>query len=331
MAQVADLNQFRARRDDAQAPALPSKGPQVEDGYTRIANELLEQVMAAPLTLREMRVVMAVIRLTYGWNRKQARLTGGLLAKLTGMPDTKAGKTLASLVEKNVVIRHGGSRSPVSLNKHADQWMLSAPERKTPPPKKAKSAETDQTGHDDPKGYDSYQDGKSESYQNGNASKDRKDIPPLTTFEGESAHGPKTTTPCDEKTTPVSKGKAAPKAKPTTLDLTNLPEDVSADAAKAFIDHRKALKKPLTQRALMLALGEAVKASEAIPGMTPDQAIDEAILAGWQGVKAQWLINRQGGHGAQPQRSDGRKGFAQPMPVGSYGKNDLELPEWARE
>lgn len=32
-----------------------------------------------------------------------------------------------------------------------------------------------------------------------------------------------------------------------------------------------------------------------------------------------------------PQRSDGRMGFAQPMPVGSYGTNDLELPEWARD
>jgi len=323
MSDTAEIYQFPERRDDAQAPAAPSKGPQVEDGYTRIANELLEQVMTAPLTLREMRVVMAVIRLTYGWNRKQARLTGGLLAKLTGMPDTKASKTLASLVEKNVVIRHGGSRSPVSLNKHADQWMLTVPERKTPPPKQAKNTETYQNGQGDPKRYDSYQNGKSESYQNGNASKDRKDKPLLTTFEGDSDPAPKNPKP----TAP----KKPAKAKPAALDLTDLPNGVSVEAAKAFIDHRKALKKPLTQRALMLALGEAVKASEAIPGMTPDQAIDEAILAGWQGVKAQWLINRQGGRGAQPQRSDGRMGFAQPMPVGSYGTNDLELPAWARD
>jgi hypothetical protein len=32
-----------------------------------------------------------------------------------------------------------------------------------------------------------------------------------------------------------------------------------------------------------------------------------------------------------PQRQDGRMGFAQPMPVGSYGTNDLELPAWARD
>lgn len=324
MTNTAEIIQFPRREDvDRPDPEHSGRGPQVEDGYTRIANELLEQVMAAPLTLREMRVVMAVIRLTYGWNRKQARIPGGLLAKLTGMPATKASKAMAALVAKNVVIRHGGSRSPVSLNKHADQWVLATPERKTPPPKQAKSAEIDQTGQSEPKGYDSYQNGKSECYQNGNASKDRKDKPLLTTFEGGSDSTSK-------KTKPVAAKKTA-KAKPTTLDLTNLPNGVSEDAAKAFIDHRKALKKPLTQRALMLAMGEAMKASEAIPDMTPDQAIDEAILAGWQGVKAQWLINRVGGRGAQPQRNDGRMGFAQPLPVGSYGTNDLELPEWARD
>ncbi len=175
MTNAAEIIQFPRREDvDRPEPERSGRGPQVEDGYTRIANELLEQVMAAPLTLREMRVVMAVIRLTYGWNRKQARVTAGLLAKLTGLPSTKASQALAALVAKKVVIRHGGSRSAVSFNKYADQWDLSEPERKTPPPKQAKG-DTHQTGNDDPKRGDSYQNGKSQCYQNGNASKDRKD------------------------------------------------------------------------------------------------------------------------------------------------------------
>jgi phage replication O-like protein O len=134
----------------------------VEDGYTRIANELLEQVMAAPLTLREIRVVMAVVRLTYGWNRKQARVTGGLLAKLTGIHASHVAKVLAGLIEKNVVIRHGGSRSPVSLNKHADQWHLDD-QKYTPP-----LSNTIQP--------DSSQIGLSDSSQIGFPSKDIKDI-----------------------------------------------------------------------------------------------------------------------------------------------------------
>ena len=146
----------------SQSPKKPTRGPQVEDGYTKVANELLESVMAAPLTLREMRVVMAVIRVTYGWNRKQARLTGGLLAKLTGLPETIASKTLAGLIAKRVVLRLGGSRSPISLNKHAEEWELEAPKHVIP---KAK-----------PKSIESEQNAQSESEQNARPSKDKKDI-----------------------------------------------------------------------------------------------------------------------------------------------------------
>lgn len=138
------------------------RGPQVEDGYTRIANELLEQVMAAPFTLRELRVVMAVIRLTYGWNRKQARVTGGLLEKLTGIHATTCAKVLSSLIEKDVIVRKGGSRSPVSLNKHTDEWKIEQPKRVIPEPLTKRT--------------DSGQNDLSDSGQNDLPSKDMKDI-----------------------------------------------------------------------------------------------------------------------------------------------------------
>lgn len=41
----------------------------IDDGYTRIANELLEAVMAADLTARQLKVVLAVIRKTYGFGK----------------------------------------------------------------------------------------------------------------------------------------------------------------------------------------------------------------------------------------------------------------------
>lgn len=156
---------------------------------------------------------------------------------------------------------------------------------------------------------------------------------PLTTFGGDASNDSPKLELAPPNGTTEPKPKSSPKPKATKLDLTNLPEGVSVDAAQAFIDHRKALKKPLTQRALTLALGEAVKASQAIPGMTPDQAIDEAILAGWQGVKAQWLINRQDGNGMPTRaRHDGRKGFVQPKPVGTYTPTDMDnLPDWMRD
>lgn len=154
--QTAEIHQFPVKERPA------PKGPQLEDGYTRIANELLEQVMAAPFTLRELRVVMAVIRLTYGWNRKQARVTGGLLEKLTGIHATTCAKVLSSLIEKDVIVRKGGSRSPVSLNKHADEWKVEQSKRVIPEPLTKRT--------------DSGQNDLSDSGQNDLPSKDMKDI-----------------------------------------------------------------------------------------------------------------------------------------------------------
>ncbi|MFC0268552.1 replication protein [Kushneria aurantia] len=276
----------------------------MEDGYTRIANELFELVMAAPFTLREMRVVLAVIRFTYGWNRKQARVTGGILAELTGMPATNASRTLSTLVSKKVIVRHGGSRSPVSLNKHSDEWKIGRLERSFPEPK---NAECDQFVGGDSKRSQSDRFGHTECDQNSHASKDMKDKPPLPSVEGE---GRKPEKPAR---------KSSPKSKSTELDLSQLPAEVSAEAVQGFIDHRQALKKPLTQRALDLNVKQALQAAAQIPGLTPDMALDETVLAGWQGVKADWLARRL----SHQQRQGGGMNYAERL----HAKNQQAIRE----
>lgn len=42
----------------------------LEDGFARIANELLEAVMLAGLSQHQLLVFMAVMRKTYGFNKK---------------------------------------------------------------------------------------------------------------------------------------------------------------------------------------------------------------------------------------------------------------------
>ena len=78
------------------------------------------------------------------------------------------------------------------------------------------------------------------------------------------------------------------------LDLSELPAGISTESAQAFIDHRKMLKAPISQRGLDLSMQEAAKAYQI--GLTPQQAIDETILAGWKGIKIEWLANRMATH-----------------------------------
>ena len=49
--------------------------PRLEDGYTRIPNELLEQLAKSPFTAAQRRILDVVIRHTLGWNRESARIS----------------------------------------------------------------------------------------------------------------------------------------------------------------------------------------------------------------------------------------------------------------
>lgn len=73
------------------------------------------------------------------------------------------------------------------------------------------------------------------------------------------------------------------------LDLSNLPDGISEQTAKDFIEHRKLIKKPLTQRALNTCMAIAAKA----PGhsLTPEQVIDETITRGWMKPEPEWVAN----------------------------------------
>lgn len=59
------------------------------------------------------------------------------------------------------------------------------------------------------------------------------------------------------------------------------------DHAKAVIDHRKALKKPLTVRAAQLLAKQFAKCP------SPNEAADAMIENCWQGFNPQWLLNKQ--------------------------------------
>ena len=69
----------------------------MENGYTRVANELLEALYRARLGGREMRVVLAVIRLTYGFLRKENAISLGKLAEMTGLRKERLSEVVKAL------------------------------------------------------------------------------------------------------------------------------------------------------------------------------------------------------------------------------------------
>jgi len=95
--------------------------PQLENGFTRIANELLEAITLAPLTKHEVKVVLAVMRETYGWSRPTAiSLTAYRLARITGLQRTEASRVKKDLIARNILI---DGPNGIGIQKDYERWL----------------------------------------------------------------------------------------------------------------------------------------------------------------------------------------------------------------
>ena len=94
----------------------------LDDGYTRIANELLEAVMAADLTARQLKVALAVIRKTYGFGKKMDRITNTQIAQMTGIHHTHVCKAKNDMIAMHIVVSSGNQ---IGINKVISEWDLS--------------------------------------------------------------------------------------------------------------------------------------------------------------------------------------------------------------
>ncbi|EPV6066132.1 replication protein, partial [Escherichia coli] len=79
----------------------------LDDGYTRIANELLEAVMLAGLTQHQLLVFLAVMRKTYGFNKKLDWVSNEQLSELTGILPHKCSAAKSVLVKRGILIQSG--------------------------------------------------------------------------------------------------------------------------------------------------------------------------------------------------------------------------------
>lgn len=91
----------------------------LDDGYTRIANELLEAVMAADLTARQLKVVLALIRKTYGFGKKFDRITNTQIAMMTGIHHTHVCKAKNEMIAMNIIVTNGLA---IGINKVISEW-----------------------------------------------------------------------------------------------------------------------------------------------------------------------------------------------------------------
>jgi phage replication O-like protein O len=102
--------------------------PRLENGYTRIANELLEKIPEADLGALQLGLLLVVIRRSWGFGRKEVALSIGDFAAATGRDRSAISRTLARMKAQKILfeVRPAGFRSPavVVVNKDWESWKV---------------------------------------------------------------------------------------------------------------------------------------------------------------------------------------------------------------
>ncbi len=100
--------------------------PQLENGYTPIANELLEAIYSAEFNATQLKIVLCIMRYTYGFSRKEHGLSISFLATGTGVSKRYIIFELQRLIDSNVVTvvqtQIGTKARILKINKRYTEW-----------------------------------------------------------------------------------------------------------------------------------------------------------------------------------------------------------------
>lgn len=94
--------------------------PQLENGHTRIANELMEQLMKLYLAPNQWQVIVCIIRKTYGFHKKIDYITNSQICEGTGLVKSTVSRAVTVLKQRNIITRNG---KHIGLQKDWEQWQ----------------------------------------------------------------------------------------------------------------------------------------------------------------------------------------------------------------
>jgi len=235
-----------------------------DDGYTRIANELLEAIAGADLTARQLKVMIAVIRKTYGFQKKLDRIADIQIAELTGLSRQNVNKAKKELLSMSCLMMEGGKIGP---NKELSSWQFSKCLQKR----------------------DSVSNLKTKSVS-------KLETVRVSKLE---THKRNTLKIKENSNTPlIPQGERSAKFDPLSVPI---PEWLNADAWAEWVQYRRESKKPIKTMATVTKAFNLLK--ECFDeGHNPVEVINMSIANGYQGLfKPKYPVRRN--HGvAQPNK-----------------------------
>lgn len=218
----------------------------IDDGYTRFANELLEAIASADLTARQLKVMLAYVRKTYGFNKKTDRIADEQIAQLTGLSRQNVNKAKKELISMNCLFMDGNQ---IGVNRELSAWQFS----------------------------------KCLQVSNFVSKLETKSVSKLETLnvsklETHKRHSLKTKENINKP--PISPKKVSQKFDPLE---TELPDWLSAEIWLSWVTYRKEIGKSIkSKQSVTQAINVLSRSLE--KGYTPEEIINQSIASGWQGI-----------------------------------------------
>lgn len=218
----------------------------IDDGYTRFANELLEAIASADLTARQLKVMLAYVRKTYGFNKKTDRIADEQIAQLTGLSRQNVNKAKKELISMNCLFM---DENQIGVNREVSAWQFS----------------------------------KCLQVSNFVSKLETKNVSKLETLnvsklETHKRHSLKTKENINKP--PISPKKVSQKFDPLE---TELPDWLSAETWLSWVTYRKEIGKSIkSKQSVTQAINVLSRSLE--KGYTPEEIINQSIASGWQGI-----------------------------------------------
>lgn len=96
--------------------------PQKEQGYVAINNENLDYLITQDFSGREFRIILAIIRKTWGYNKKKDEISYSQLSRMTNISKGSISTILKGLIKKNVIKCEGNNPKTYWFNKIYADW-----------------------------------------------------------------------------------------------------------------------------------------------------------------------------------------------------------------
>ena len=104
---------------------MEDKKADLKDGYTRIANRILEALCKCPVLNRETRVLIFIMYQTYGYHHKERALSLTYIGKGTGISSQHISEIVKKLIDKKIIkksFKNNDKCQVLGINTRVSEW-----------------------------------------------------------------------------------------------------------------------------------------------------------------------------------------------------------------